>query len=126
MSIERRIEALEGLIAPPEDEGAALRAAVRREVMEEFGRLKASRAVGYRGQGPGKPLRRIEPEDIPGRILGPGYTTGDMITLAIERVFERSGADEDLGDEALMAKWVRHFEGIFDRMGTDWNKQEDA
>ncbi len=121
-SIERRIEALEGRVPPAKDEVAAVRAAVRREVMEEFGRLKASRAVGYRGQGPGKPLRRIESEDIPGRILGPGYTTGDMMALAIERVFER----EDLSASSLVAEWVLHFEGIFDRMGMDWHKQEDA
>ena len=69
-SVERRIAALEGLIQPPEqeDEAAALRRALIRDILDEFARLKASRAVHYRGG------KRIESEDIPGKILGPGYT----------------------------------------------------
>ncbi len=44
--IERRIERLEGLIPPTEDEGEALREAVRRDVINEFGRLHAKRVAG--------------------------------------------------------------------------------
>jgi hypothetical protein len=52
----------------------------------EVASLKASRAVHYRG---GTPMVRIEPEDIPGKILGPGYTPEDVWKLARRRVLER-------------------------------------
>jgi hypothetical protein len=84
-SIGRRIEALEGLIQPPaspEDEAAARRRALIRDILDEFARLKASGAVHYRGG------KRIESEDIPGTILGPGYTTEDVWELARRRVLE--------------------------------------
>jgi hypothetical protein len=32
--------------------------------------------------------KRIEPEDIPAEILGPGYTTEDVWELARKRVLE--------------------------------------
>jgi len=85
-SIERRIAALEGLIQPPpspKDEAAALQAALIRDILDEFASLKASRALHYRGG------KRIEPEDIPGKILGPGYTEEDVWELAERRVLER-------------------------------------
>ena len=82
-SIDRRLEDLERRIPPPEDEGASLGRAVMRDILNEFARLKASRAVGYRGGV------RVEPEDIPARILGPDYTTGEMWELAERRVLER-------------------------------------
>ena len=47
-SIDRRLENLERRIPPPEDEGASLGRAVMRDILNEFARLKASRAVGYR------------------------------------------------------------------------------
>ena len=85
-SIERRIEALEGRIQPPtslEDEAAARRRTLARDILDEFASLKASRAVHYRGN------KRIEPEDIPAKILGPGHTTEDVWELAERRVLER-------------------------------------
>jgi hypothetical protein len=84
-SLDKRIEALEGLIQPPEqeDEAVALRRALIRDILDEFASLKASRAVHYRGG------KRIEPEDIPGKILGPGYTKEDVWELARRRVLER-------------------------------------
>jgi hypothetical protein len=57
-------------------------------ILDEVARLKASRAVHYRG---GIPMVRIEPEDIPGKILGPGYTPEDVWELARRRVLERGG-----------------------------------
>jgi len=86
-SIDKRIEALEGLIQPPaspEDEAVAHRRALLRDTLDEFAGLKASGAVHYRAG------KRIEPEDIPGKILGPGYTWGDVWELARRRVLERS------------------------------------
>jgi hypothetical protein len=76
-SLERRIEYLEQRIRPPEkDKAAALQTALIRDMLDEFASLKASGAVHYRGG------KRIEPEDIPAKILGPGYTTEDVWELA--------------------------------------------
>ena len=80
-SIDKRLE--HRLVAPHNDEEAERRSAVIRDILDEFASLKASRAVHYRGG------KRIEPEDIPGKILGPGYTTGDVWKLARRRVLER-------------------------------------
>jgi hypothetical protein len=83
-SLERRIEYLEQRIRPPEkDKAVALRTALIRDILDEFASLKASRAVHYRGG------KRIEPEDIPAKILGPGYIKGDVWELAKRRVLER-------------------------------------
>jgi len=83
-SLDKRIEYLEQRIRLPEkDKAAALQTALIRDTLDEFARLKASRAVHYRGG------KRIEPEDIPGKVLGPGYTTEDVWELAERRVLER-------------------------------------
>ena len=85
-SIDRRIEALEGRIQPPtspEDETAARQRALTRDILDEFASLRASCAVHYRGN------KRIEPEDIPRKILGPGYSTENVWELARKRVLER-------------------------------------
>ena len=83
-SLDKRIEYLEQRIRPPEkDKAAALQTALIRDILDEFASLKASRAVHYRGG------KRIEPEDIPGKILGPGYTKEDVWVLARRRVLER-------------------------------------
>jgi len=90
--ISKRIEALEGRIPPPEeDEATARRRVLLRETLDELARLKGSRAVHYRAG------RRIEGEDIPLTILGPGYTTEDVRELARRRVLERA-AFEDLSE----------------------------
>jgi hypothetical protein len=89
-SLENRLSRLEGLIQPlawPEGEAAALRRALVRDILDELARLKASRAVYYRGG------KRIEPEDIPGKILGPDYTKEDVWELARRRVLERGRDD---------------------------------
>jgi hypothetical protein len=83
-SLDKRLENLEQRIRPPEkDKAAALQTALIRDILDEFASLKASRAVHYRGG------KRIEPEDIPAKILGPGYTTEDVWELARRRVLER-------------------------------------
>jgi hypothetical protein len=83
-SLDKRIEYLEQRIRPPEkDKAVALRTALIRDILDEFASLKASRAVHFRGG------KRIEPEDMPAKILGPGYTKGDVWELARRRVLER-------------------------------------
>jgi hypothetical protein len=80
--IDRRIENLERLVGMS-DEGSEHRRTVAREILDEFAALKASRAGHYRAGG------RVEPEDIPGKILGPSYTTEQVWELAAKRVSER-------------------------------------
>jgi hypothetical protein len=82
-SIDKRLQDLERLVGPPEDEAAERRRSVTREILDEFAALKASRAVHYRAGA------HIEPEDIPGKILGPDYTTEQLWALAESRVLER-------------------------------------
>jgi hypothetical protein len=82
-SIDKRLENLERLVGPPEDEAAERRRSVARETLDEFAALKASGAARYRAGV------CVEPEDIPGKILGPGYTTEQLWELAAKRVFER-------------------------------------
>jgi hypothetical protein len=87
-SIDKRITDLEGRIPPPpEDEVAARRKVLLRETLDELARLKASGAVHYRAG------RRIEGEDIPLKILGPGYSREDVWRLAHRRVLERAARD---------------------------------
>jgi hypothetical protein len=87
-SIDKRIEALEGRIQPPPaDEATARRRVLLRLTLDELARLRASRAVHYRAG------KRIEPEDIPGKILGPGYTKRDVRELARRRAVRRAQAD---------------------------------
>jgi hypothetical protein len=117
-SLEKRMENLEGRIEPPEDEGRAKRRAILRAIIEDFGRLKGSRAVHY-WSGPNG-MTPIEPEDIPGQYLTKPYTTGDLIDLAIKRVWEREGLDED-----LMAPWMQAYKGALEQRGYDLEKVED-
>ena len=126
-SIGRRIEALEGLIQPPaspKDEAAAFRRALIRNMLDEFAHLKASRAVHYRAG------KRIEPENIPGRILGPGYTKGELWELAVRRVLEREHetAPDVLGAdtvEDLIETLTRFFRAMLESQGGDWSEVED-
>ena len=90
-SLDKRIEALEGRIPPPpEGEATARRRVLLRLTLDELARLKASGAVHYRAG------KRIQGEDIPLRILGPGYSREDAWRLAHQRVLER--AQEDLSE----------------------------
>ncbi len=126
-SIEDRLRRLEESIEEP-DEAAQQRRHVMYAVLDEYANLKRSRAVGHRGGGPGKPLRRIEPEDIPGRILGPVYTTGDMVGLAVRRVVEREfSADlEDDEAERLIEAWTDGLRQLHERIGKAdmWDRVE--
>ena len=124
-SLDKRIEHLERrLITPHKDEEAERRRAVMRDILDELARLKASRAVHYRAK------RRIEPEDIPGKVLGPGYTTGQMVELAVRRVLERehkTAPDVLSADtvEHLVQTWTGFLREVSESQGGDWSKVED-
>jgi len=126
-NVDNRIGRLERNRPPEEDPEAALRWAVTRDILNEFARLKASRgANSWRG---GDPMVRIEPEDIPGKTLGEGYTTGDMMELAVRRVFEREHelAPEVLDldtTEKLIAQWTALMRVYLTSAGRDPDKVE--
>jgi len=91
-SLDGRISRLEGLMPEilhdaREEERQRRQRAITRMILDEFAKLKASRAVHYRGGVP------TEPEDIPGKILGPDYTAEDMMELVIRRVVEDQYTD---------------------------------
>ena len=114
--LKGRITHLEGRIEPvvEEDEGQAIRSALMRATLNELSRLKASRARHMRGG------EYLEPEDIPGQYLTKTYTTGQLIELAIRRVWEREELPED-----LMDAWTRGFKELCGRLGSDLEKVED-
>ena len=75
--IDKRIADLERLIVAPEDEGAELRRAVIRDILDELAALKSCRARNsYRGGNPPTP---IQPTDPAGDALGYPYTTGELV-----------------------------------------------
>jgi hypothetical protein len=110
-SIDRRIADLERRLVPPEDEGAELRRAVIRDILDELAALKSRRARNsYRGGNPPTPIR---PTDPAGDALGYPYTTGQLTEFAVRRVFERArdeGPDALMGEEAedLIAAWTEN------------------
>jgi hypothetical protein len=114
-SLNGRISRLEDRTEPvrseAEDEAAEIRRALMAATVDELRRLKASRAVGF---------RRTEPEDIPGQYLSKPYTFGQLIELAIRRVWGREELDED-----LMEAWTRGFKDFCVRVGSDLEKIED-
>lgn len=116
-SLDGRISKLEGLMPEilrnaHEEERQRRQRAITRMILDEFARLKASRAVHYRGGAP------IEPEDIPGKILGPDYTAEDMLDLAVRRVVEDQYADLSPESRQYIADgWV---ETIHDWTRLDW------
>jgi hypothetical protein len=111
-SIRDRVDRLEAQREPFQEEDAARRYAIATEFLDEVAGLKFSRAAGFRGGVP------IEPEDIPGKLLGTNYTWGQLVRLAVRRVFERKGL---VGDEhqELIQDWTRGFEKLSTRSGRE-------
>ncbi len=128
-SIANRISRLERNRPPEGDPEADLKWAVTRDILTEFAALKASRSTNsWRG---GDPMVRIEPEDIPGKILGEGYTHGQMMELAVRRVFEREHEiAPDILDldttEMLIEGWTASMREWLTSNGYDWDEPEGA
>ena len=106
--IRNRVNRLEAQIEPPQDEDATRRHIIVTEILDEVAGLKASRAAGFRGGVP------TVPEDIPGTILGANYTWGQLVGLAVRRVWERKGVTGD-EDHELIQDWTRGFETLSTR-----------
>jgi hypothetical protein len=126
-NVDDRLSKLEKGLPPEEDPEADLKWAVTCDILEEYSHLKASRAKNsWRG---GTPMVRIEPEDIPGKILGEGYTHGQMMGLAVRRVFEREHELEpDILDrettEMLIEQWTAAMRQYITSNGYDWDEVE--
>jgi hypothetical protein len=120
-SLEKRLDALQGRIPPPEDKSMELRRALRHAIMDEYASLKwySGHTHVIRKEG----LVPIEPENKPTNILGPGYTTGQLWELAVRRVFERELEDDALIDE-MVTNWTRMFEEWSAHCGFDWYEVE--
>jgi hypothetical protein len=121
--IERRIQDLERLVQPPEDEDAQLRRAMMAEIIDEISSLKASRARGvYRG---GTPPTPIQPTDPAGEHLGYPYTYGEHTEFAIKRVVERLDFSEEESEE-IVTHWVGVFRELGRELGVDRWDEVDA
>ncbi len=71
----------------------------------------------------------IEPEDTPGKILGEGYTHGQLMGLAVRRVFEREHEiAPDILDlqttEMLIEQWTAAMRQYLTSNGYDWDEVE--
>jgi hypothetical protein len=124
-SLDKRIEDLERLIKPPQDEEAQLRRAVMVDILDELSSLTSCRSTNsYRG---GKPPAPIQPTDPTGDSYGYPYTTGQLTEYAIRRVFERRRENDPdaLSEEAveeLVARWSAFFRRLTEERGRDWDE----
>jgi hypothetical protein len=103
----RRLHALEKLFQESEDAASASPRPNRElwAILDELASLKASRAVGYRAGV------RIEPEDIPAKLLGENYTRAELWELAIARGLEKQGySAEEIAQ--LIPRWLEWFEHL--------------
>jgi hypothetical protein len=127
-SIDKRLENLERLVEPPEDEGRERRRAIMRQVLDELAALTACRARNsYRGGSPPTP---IQPTDPAGEALGYPYTKGQLMAFAARRVIERDFTPElDSGEgeaENVVGAWVHNMRMLCEQaVGPDpWDKIE--
>jgi hypothetical protein len=104
MTFERRMQALERRFAAAIDTDA--RSGPDPDliaIFDELSALKSSRAVHYRAGV------RIEPENIPQKILGDNYTRAELRELAIARAFEGQGRSAAEMAE-LIPRWLERFD----------------
>jgi hypothetical protein len=110
MSFEKRAEKIEQLFASRrEAREDSEHSQFKRElfaIWDELVALKASGAVRYRGGV------RIEPEDIPRKLLGENYTRAELRELSIARGLERRLGYSTAEVAELIPVWVERFEDI--------------
>lgn len=117
-----RISKLEGRIPQPPDKDGELRKALIRAILDELSWLKSVRGHGIARVG--EP--NIPPFDEAGQTLGYPYTFGQLVELAIRRVFERKrdeGAIPPGGVEQLASRWTEEFRD-HEPFGQRWDKVE--
>jgi hypothetical protein len=87
-SVDRRIEDLERRFSETTKPESSLALTHLKIILNEIAYLKqscAERWTGHRNQ------TRVEGENIPRKILGPGYTHRQLLELAVERAVEDGG-----------------------------------
>ena len=106
MTFERRVQALERRFAEvSETEARSGSDPDLIAIFDELSALKSSRAVHYRAGV------RIEPENIPQKILGDSYARAELHELAIARAFEKQGRSAAEMAE-LIPRWRKRFDYI--------------
>lgn len=110
-SLNGRVSKLEGRISPPVEAGEEARRLLTRAILDEFGRLRACRAQGYRGGDPPTP---IQPTDPAGDALGYPYTTGELFEFATRRVVERLEFSPEERDR-IVTSWVGSARPVFEK-----------
>lgn len=81
-----------------------------RAILDELAHLKSSCAAYYRGGV------EQEPENIPGKILGPGYTQRQLHELAVQQALEKRGVPA-----SNVPRYVEAFELIRGTRYDDWD-----
>jgi hypothetical protein len=121
-SLDGRISKLEGRIPQPPDKDGALRKALMIAFLDELSWLKSVRGHGIPRIG--EP--NIPPFDEAGETLGYPYTFGQLMELAIRRVFERmrdEGAIPPEEVEQLANRWTEEFRN-HEPFGQGWDEVE--
>lgn len=119
-SLERRIQELEGRVSADSVRGPSPAFTHLREILNELAALKVSCAGGFRGGV------EVEPENIPRKILGPGYTHADLLGLAVSRTVEAGKAPAERA-----RAYVEYLRGIGGRQDEDldavveWERRGD-
>lgn len=106
--IDRRIQKLEEQLAAtdtPESDESFLHL---QHILDELAALKSSCAEGLRGGVP------IVPKNIPGKILGPGYTHAQLMGLAVSRCVEAGTVPAERAHD-----YLQYLRDLWQREGCD-------
>jgi hypothetical protein len=87
-SVDRRIEALERRFSETTEPGRSETFTHLKAILDELAYLKQSCAERWTGE---KNMTCVEGEDIPRKMLGPGYTHRQFLELAVDRSVEDGG-----------------------------------
>ena len=77
-------------------------------ILDELAALRSSGAAHCRGGV------RVEPEDVPRKVLGPGYTHGQLLGLAVSRAVEAGKVPTERAHD-----YVDHMRAMCERNGKD-------
>jgi hypothetical protein len=106
VSLDRRIEALEKIFAKAGETGA--RSGPDPDmiaIFDELALLRSSQATHFRAGV------RIEPTDLPEKLLGPGYSRREFRELAVARALEKRGRTAgEIGE--LLPVWLEWFDHL--------------